>query len=50
MGELGVSVPSPWVKPLVLVRNNSGQIIYQDMGVTDIEPAAQALALAEQGG
>jgi hypothetical protein len=50
MGELGVSVGSPWVKPLVLVRNNSGSIIYQDMGVTDIEPAAQALALAAQGG
>ncbi len=50
MGELGVSVESPWVKPLVLVRNISGRIIYQDTGVTDIEPAAQALALAAQGG
>ena len=50
MGELGVNVTSPWVKPLVLVRNNSGRIVYQDMGVTDIEPAAQALALAAQGG
>ncbi len=49
MAELGVTVGSPWVKPLVLVRNGAGRIVYQDMGVTDIRPAEQALALTSQG-
>jgi thiol-disulfide isomerase/thioredoxin len=44
MAGVGIKAGKVWVRPLVAVRDQTGRIVAQGQGVTDLSPVAAALA------